>query len=494
MASTVGEWISGLEQGPAQPFYLVSGDRVLAEPEAVRLGEAIAERFGSEVEVHRRPGQLDTLLSDLKTYSLFGGGKVIVAVEAAILADGQAATGLLGEAARALPVDPTVDTPSAAERRAALLLMRALRLLQIDPYGGSVEKVLKSIPDEAFLGKKGKRGGGRSPAAGKVDRLRTDLAQLLELGRSADLVGQGESEVEQLADLVATGLPEGHTLILAESSVAEKHPVVVALAARGALAKVGGVSHDRRKGWTGLGAICSELERETGARLTADAVEELARRTLRKSAKGGWGDTAADPESSARFAAEYRKLAMLAEGGSIDASAVSSTVEDRGESDVWAILDAIGAGNGGEALDQVRRLLATADDVMAARLQLFALLANFCRQVTAIAGIARKQRLPSGERNYGLFKSRIAPALQGDLPGEGKNPLAGLHPFRLHRAYLAAARLPEDLLSSLPARVLQAELELKGETRSPDSALAALVTELARGKARPISPSARLVS
>ncbi len=154
------------------------------------------------------------------------------------------------------------------------------------------------------------------------------------------------------------------------------------------------------------------------------------------------------------------------------------SVEDRGEEDVWQILDAVGNGRGGEAVARYRRLLAAADDAISARLSFFGLLASFCRQLTAVAGVAKVQRVPSGVRNYNQFKSRWAPRLQADLE-EGKNPLSGLHPFRLHRAYLAASRIERGLLARLPALVFETETQIKGESSEPDVAIAQLIARLA---------------
>ena len=206
------------------------------------------------------------------------------------------------------------------------------------------------------------------------------------------------------------------------------------------------------------------------------AAEELARRTLRQS--GGWGKRGVDAESTARFAGEYRKLAHQAGGGKITRRMVAESVEDRGEEDVWQILDAIGGGRATEALARYRRYLAGADDAMSARLSFFGLLAGFCRHLTAVAGVARLRGVPSGVANYNQFKSRWAPRLTGELE-DGKNPLAGLHPFRLHRAYLAASRMDRGVLERLPWLVLETEWRLKGESAEADVALADFMARLA---------------
>ena len=78
-----------------------------------------------------------------------------------------------------------------------------------------------------------------------------------------------------------------------------------------------------------------------------------------------------------------------------------------------------------------------------------------------------------------LREDRSFRRLSGELPEGLPNPLAGIHPFRLHRAYLAASRLPSTLLARLPMRVLDTEMALKGEGSEPQAALAALVAEIA---------------
>jgi hypothetical protein len=449
---------------------------VLAEPAAERLAAALAGKLGCRPEVHKRPAQIGGLLADLRTYSLFAGAKVTVVVESAVLADATAAASLLEEAATALPVDPA-NEPGPRERNAALRLFQVLRLFQIDPYDGSPESCLRELPEWAF---QGPGAGSRRRAMGrsKVERLREELGALLELGRAAQLQGWAESDVEELGAVVRGGLPPGHVLVLAESSVVAAHPILEALRGRDAVAEVGSVELDRGD-WQGLAEIAFELERTTGASITRGALEELARRTLRPDKAASFRGGAAEAESTARFAAEFRKLAMTARDGRIDEELVESGVEDRGQEDVWGILDELGAGHAAEALRRLDRLLESADDPVGERLAFFGLLAGFGRQLTAIGGRLEEGGLPGGERHYGRFKERLAPKLQAELSGGRSNPLAGLHPYRLHRAYLAASAMPKERLATLPARILETELALKGESRSPQAALTTLVCEIA---------------
>jgi hypothetical protein len=476
--------------GRLGPVAVVAGELVLAEPAALRLARAAAERAAagasgsatrpadSAIQVHRHPPRLGPLLQDLRTYSLFSSAKVFVVVDSAVLADRSAAADLVDQAAEALPL--AAGEAGESERRAASRLLQALRLFGIDPDHGEPPAVVDGLPDWALAGgaayRKAKSGRGRGK--NQVEALKEGLVELLAAARDLGLSGFAPGELADLAQIVDGGAPEGHLLILAERSADPGHPLVEALAARGAVARLGELSEERGGGWSGLAELAAELERQTSVGIEPAALEELARRTLKGS--DDRGSRGADPDSASRFAGEYRKLATLAGGGRISRAVVAEAVEDRGEEDVWKLLDAIGEGRGGEALARLSRLLGGAGDPIAERLSFFSLLAGFCRTLTAAAGMIRVAGVRTGESNYPRFKDRIAPALQPkELPGGGKNPLAGLHPYRLHRAYLAAGRLDPDLVASLPALVLDAELQVKGESGEPDAAIAHLVARLA---------------
>lgn len=460
--------------GEAKQVYLLSGDRVLAEPPAEKLARALAEKAGCEVETHRRPADLGAIFQNLRTYSLFDAAKVTLVVDSAIFADRKAAAELIDQAEDALPVEGELDD---AGRHGASRLLQALRVFGLDAASEPAEAI-GSLPKWALEGgaayRKRRSGRGRTPK--QREALRDGLAKLLAAAHAAGLEGYAEGDLAELGEIVGKGLPEGHALVLAESAVAKDHPVVAALRGQGAFLDVGRVSAGRGGEWEGVRALTDQLASETSVPIAADAAAELARRTLKKA--GGWGKSGVDAESTARFAGEYRKLASQAAGGRITRELVIGSVEDRGEEDVWQILDAVGNGRGSEALARYRRYLAGADDEISARLSFFGLLAGFCRHLTAVAGVARLRQVPSGVANYNQFKNRWAPRLTEELDG-GKNPLAGLHPFRLHRAYLAASRIDRDLLARLPALVLETEMQIKGESSEPDVALAHLLGRLA---------------
>ncbi|MEM6795560.1 MAG: hypothetical protein AAF725_16395 [Acidobacteriota bacterium] len=478
--SPVDRLIADLDGAPPRPVYLVGGDLVAAEPQAVRLAEAVAEKVGCSVESYRRPTDLSSLFADLRTLALFASAKVVLAIDTAILADTAAAADLIDQAASGLPVDGSDVELSGAQREAASRLMQALHVFGIETGSGEASELLSGLPKWALQGGRTvrkKKARGRSPK--EIEKLRAELPLLLEAGRSSGLVGAAEGDLAELGELVGGAMPEGHCLILAESAVAKDHPLAQSLKAQGVLVETAKVSAGRGGDWQGLGALIAELERETGVGIERGALQELAKRTLRGT--GNFRDKSADTESTARLAGEYRKLASLARGAGgarIERWQVVEAIKDRGEEDVWQILDAIGTGRGGEATSRYLRLIEGADDPIAQRLSFFSLLATFCRQLSAIAGVARVTRSPPGVRSYNQFKDRVAPRLQSDLPDGAANPLAGLHPYRLHRAYLAASGIDRQELLRLPWRVLETELRIKGEASNADAAVIALISHV----------------
>jgi DNA polymerase III delta subunit len=478
--------IESIGPGSAKPLYLVAGDLVVSEPAAMRLGERLAAISGTEVEVRKRPDDIAGILADLQTFSLFFGGKVIVVVDTALLADRDAAASLIDDAAKALPLtvrdlgDGTELGPG--ERRAAKRLFQVLRLFQIDPLTGSAEAVLSQLPDWTLAGGAAlKRSRSRGRPKKEATTLRADLESLVEVGRRGGIHGASDDALAGMADLHSRGLPDGHFLVLAENSVAKEHPLADAVAKAGAFVQLTQVTSSRQ-GWQGLKPLVAELERETGVAMELRAMEELAKRTLRQeSAFSKQGATAA-AASSARFAAEYRRLAGLTLEGSISEAQVRDTTADRGEQDVWSILDSIGRGGAAgatEAVEKLDRYLAAASDRMAARFSFWSLLVALCRHMTAISGAFSAKLVSPGETNYGKFKASIAPRLQAALPSGSAGPLARVNVFRLHRAYLVASRMPASRLATLPAKVIETEKLLKGGSKSPDTALIAFVVELA---------------
>lgn len=467
--------LAAIRSGSPPPVVLVAGDLVLAEPVGEAIGSALEQRLtaaaGGDLAIVRRPEDPGRLFDDLSTYAMFGGGKVRVAIDTGLLAGAGHVAELIAEARGAAVAAGGELTGKA--RSAALSLLRALRLQGVDPFGASPEEVLASLPDALLSG------GRRSAKA--AASAREELAPLLAGAAASGLVGRGEGAEERLAALLAGGLPRDHHLVLVERTVDRAHPLLEAIRGSGALVEVASVESGRDGAWSGLAELAAELEQQTRVGIDPDALDELARRTLRpadrRSAEGARSDT------TSRFAAEYRKLATLAGAGRIRRQAVAANTSDRGEEDVWKILDAIADGRPSEALGRLRRRLEAAPDRMAERLTILSLLSSFCRQLIALRGALDLLGVASVDRAYSRFRDQQAPRLQGELPGVAHNPLRGLHPFRLHRAALAAANLDRSRAAALPWRLLEVELALKGESGTPEIALSSFVAELAAPRA-----------
>jgi DNA polymerase III delta subunit len=424
--------------------------------------------------VVRRPDEITDVAADLRTFSLFASGKVVAVVESGVFADRATAAALFEEVRQQLPWSGSADDLTGKARDAATRLLQILRLFDLDPGALGPQRAIAGLPEALLAGK-----GSRS-AKGKADleETRSALLPLLQAAVGAGLRGLGDSAASLVADLVRDGLPDRHALVLIESAVAEGHPVVEALTRRAAVASAGEITAGKG-GFEGLAALASELQRETGVEIDRNALSALARRTLRFAE--GFGDgREVDADSLARFAGEYRKLAALSGGAKIHSALVEQSTEDRGQEDSFQILDAIGDGKAAEALAKLERYLGSAEDPLAARLMFFGSLAGFCRRIVAVRGLAAALRVPSGERNYGRFSTQWAPKLQGEVPGLARNPLAGMKPFPIFKAYLAAGRIPTATLDSLPARLLETERRLKGDSGDPDAALTALVLALAK--------------
>lgn len=486
-AAEIDAAVERIEGGDRQPLYLVIGEQVLATREATRIAEALAAAAGCEVAVHKSAAvaELDPILADLYTFSLFDSAKVALVSGSAVFADRDAAADLIDEAATAVvddsgPIDPLGDPLSSAERVAAGRLLQVLRLFGTDPLAGAVEEAVSSLPDRVLSGGKNLRKAGRRGRLKKQKvALKKGLATLLEAARAEDLSGWSEGILAELGRAAEGGLPEGHALVLAERSVDREHPVVRRLFERNVAFAFDRLGLDRQGNPTGLDPILAELARETGAGIDRAAAAELARRTLRKE---GWGASEADAASAARFAAEYRKIAAGMPEGSrrIDRVAVEESVVDRGEQDVWDVFNAMDARKPDAALAALRRYFDSAADRQGERFRFLSVLAGRCQQLAAVHGLAMAHGLPEA-RNYNGFKARVLPKLMAEWPGTTKKP----GPWPLFKIYEAAMarRGPEAVaaMGELPWKVLETEIRLRGGSGEEDAALEALVLAVAGG-------------
>lgn len=470
--------VERIQGGDRQPLYLVIGEQVLANGAGTRIAEALAAGGGCEVATYTRPVELDSILADLLTFSLFEPAKVTLVCDSAVFADRSAAADLIDEAEAALPLAAGA-TLSTAQKEAAGRLLQALRLFGVAADAGTSDEAVSSLPDWALQGgrrvrRRNRRGRTKKQAA----ELASDLSALLEAARAEELHGWSDSDLAELGRAADGGLPEGHALVFAERTADGAHPLVRRLRENKVAFEVGSLEFDRRGGVGGLDAVVAELTRETGIGIDRGAARELARRTLRKT--GNWGDSAVEADSAARFAAEYRKIAagMRGTSGRIDRTAVEEAVVDRGEEDVWKVMSAIEGQRPGAALALLRRYLDSADDRTRARFSFLSLLAGRCQQLAVVHGIALTHDLPEA-RDFNGFKARVLPKLMAELPDKPRKP----RPYALFQIFKAAMarRDPEAAaeLAELPWKILETEVRLRGGSGDGDTALEALVAAVA---------------
>ncbi len=469
------ERISG---GDRHPLYLVTGEPILANSAGGQIASALARESGCEVVVYRRPAELRPILADLLTFSLFDPAKVALVCDSAIFADRTAAADLIDEAEAGLPVAAGAAL-SSTQRESAGRLLQTLRLFGVDADVGDPDEAVSSLPEWVLQGgRKVRRRNRRGRTKKQAGDLARDLSALLAAARAEELRGWSDSDIAELGRAADGGLPEGHAIVFAERTADSAHPLVRRLVERKAAFEVEGLEFDRRGGIGGLDAVLAELARETGVGIDRAAAQELARRTLRKT--GNWGESAVEAESAARFAAEYRKIAagMPSRSGRIDRAAVEESVVDRGEEDVWKLVDAIEGQRPGDALALLRRYLDSAADRNGARFSFLSLFARRCEQLAVVHGIAMTHRLPE-QGHFNGFKVRVLPKLMAEWPETAKKPA----PWALFRVYQAAMvrRSPAQVaaIAELPWKILEAEVRLRGGSADGDTALEAVVAAVA---------------
>src|SRR4029079_6218430 len=112
--------LADIQAGKAPPVVLVVGDLVLAEPAGQKIAEAMAARAGCGVDVLRRPPGIEPILADLRTFSLFSSGKVVIVVDSAVLADRNAAADLIDQAGEDPPPNQKGGTGGAGGHERSL--------------------------------------------------------------------------------------------------------------------------------------------------------------------------------------------------------------------------------------------------------------------------------------------------------------------------------------------------------------------------------------
>ncbi len=302
--------------GRLQPVYLVHGSRALAEPSGLRLAEALGKALGCAPQVVRRPDEIADVAADLRTFSLFADGKVVAVVESGVFADRATAATLFEEVRQQLPWSGGPDDLSGKARDAATRLLQVLRLFDLDPAALGFERAIAALPEALLAGKAARGGGkgkggvggdpGRAPAAarggGRVGPARTR--------RERRFAGR-RSRARRSAGAPRPGADRERRRRRAIRS-SRRSP-----AARRSLSPARSRA-GKQGGFDGLPALAGELaardrrgDRSRRARRRWRSGPCASRRGLRRQGRE------IDADSMARFAGEYRKLAALSGGATI---------------------------------------------------------------------------------------------------------------------------------------------------------------------------------
>lgn len=199
-----------------------------------------------------------------------------------------------------------------------------------------------------------------------------------------------------------------------------------------------------------------------------------------------------------RFASELEKLLGWAgQGGRVRAPDVETNVEDEASEDLYALYDAIGRRDAGEALARVERLL-SGRDVRAGDRPLeqaeediwpiifFSMIAGEVRRMLMIQ--ARLEETgPSdfdASMSYSAFQSRVLPRLIAPVAPFGRSPFdsgrGAAHPFAMYRAAQRAARFTAAELARAFSRASDVDASLK-TSAPPLETLSAYVGQLIAG-------------
>jgi len=228
-----------------------------------------------------------------------------------------------------------------------------------------------------------------------------------------------------------------------------------------------------------LGRLARALAKEREVSLDPEAVERLLFQT----------DT--NPEV---FAAELEKLlAWAGPGGRVRAADVRENVEDESSEDLYALYDAIGRRDAGDALDRLERVFSgravrtgnwkvDTDDYWPVRF--FGMLSDEVRRMLLIRAWQESAGSPEAPASFEAFKVRVVPRLAQPVSPFDRSPFQSrqgqITPFLWFKAAARAARYSSRELGRALARAADVDLKLKSSV-APLDALSVYVAELIAG-------------
>jgi len=229
-----------------------------------------------------------------------------------------------------------------------------------------------------------------------------------------------------------------------------------------------------------LARLARALAKQREVTLDSEAIERLL------------FQTDSDPRL---FSAELSKLLQWAgPGGRVRAADVRENVGDDSSEDVYALYDAIGRREAGEALARLERLFSGRTVRAGERemeteeywpFRLFGMLSDEVRRMLVIR--ARLEEIGSGSdasMSFNTFKARVLPRLSEPVAPFGRSPFQNkqgqVSPFLWFKAAARAARYTTPELTRALARAADVDVRLKSSI-PPLDALSVYVAELIAG-------------
>lgn len=426
-----------LEAASSQPapVYLLFGDRYLCQDAADRLiHRLLPEEQQRQTALKQVDGEQEDIgrtISQLKTFSLFGGRQVVRVADSRLFYSKVVAGDLWDKATKA----QAAKEPERARR----LLAQMLALAELTPADWAREELAACGPvrwRELF-------GFDKPGELGWV----TELLATAQEGMAAPQADAGEA----LQAALAAGLPGGNTLVLLAEAVdrrkklfkfLEKHGVVVDLSVDAGNTKA---ARDEQQGV--LAGIVEQTLRGFGKRLEPRALPVLLDRV-------GFSPVA--------VAMETEKLALATgEAKTITIDDLNALVGRTREEALFELNNAVAGRDLPGALVILTRLRENGMHPLA----MVSGLRNFLRRLLLLRVLIDQPGVDYREGlSFAAFQKGVLPALAAReqfaalFGKKGRQP----HPFAVYSSLQQAERFPLAGLKTALAALLEAEYRLKG--------------------------------
>ena len=455
MPVTLPNLLARIQKGPVPPMSLIGGDNdFLVDHNFVTVREAILSAQPS-IAVEPFPETIDlaTVIDSYRTFSLFGGPRLLLVPEMNAFVTRKELTSIYTKA-----LDDWKSAKTERKRGTALAkFLHVLGLLGLD--------VDASEADIArFLG------------MDADPRVADMLMTARSTGKHAS---RGEGDAALLMEAATQGGAPGTTLLMKTGALPEDSATVAAIESCGAV-----LACDLSRAQVGkvLARIISHIEEERGVRFDPAAAAALQRRLgIERMLADKFSKDMPDIRG---FENQVERLAtFVGDGGTVTAKIVEQQVGEVAGGARFEFGSLIAERKPLEALAKLRDLVAqvkreepaTPLDVIYGRF-IFPI-AEEMRQLLAVRSFARQQGLDIRRVPYNTFKDRHAEPLTSYLQTHGlvkQRP----HPFALFKRFESAGRYSDAELLDGMEKVADLEVARKSGGTDPETATELLVLGL----------------